>query len=45
MNAFYRPAAFIPGHTNNLVSNEMIVANLSVSMLWPLLRQPLRWPE
>ncbi|EEY1041901.1 SRPBCC domain-containing protein, partial [Escherichia coli] len=36
---------FVPGFTDNFVSNEMIISGLNVNDVWPLLSQPLLWPE
>lgn len=44
MNAINWPEGFVPGFTDNYVSNEMIVAGLSVKDVWPLLNQPFLWP-
>jgi hypothetical protein len=38
------PADYLPGTTDNYVSNEIIVPGLSAAQAWPLLNQPLRWP-
>jgi hypothetical protein len=43
MNAINWPHAFVPGFTNNFVSNEMIISGLSVKEVWPFLSQPLLW--
>ncbi|SFM97720.1 hypothetical protein SAMN05216516_101622 [Izhakiella capsodis] len=45
MHAIDWPEGFVPGFTDNFVSNEMIISNLNVNDLWPLLSQPLLWPE
>lgn len=45
MNAINWPEGFVPGFTDNFVSNEMIISGKNVSDLWPLLSQPLLWPE
>ena len=39
------PAGFVPGFTDNHVSNEVIVAGLSAAEVWPFLAIPSRWPE
>lgn len=39
------PAGFVPGFTDNYVSNEVIVAGLSAAEIWPSLAIPARWPE
>ncbi|HCX00528.1 MAG TPA: polyketide cyclase [Pantoea sp.] len=44
MNAINWPEGFVPGFTDNFVSNEMIISGLSVSDVWPFLSQPLLWP-
>lgn len=44
MNAIHWPAGFIPGFTDNYVSNEVIVAGLSAADIWPLLVTPALWP-
>lgn len=43
-NAIYWPEGFIPGLTDNYVSNEVIVAGLSAADIWPLLAVPAQWP-
>lgn len=45
MNAINWPEGFVPGFTDNFVSNEMIISGLNVNDVWPLLSQPLLWPE
>lgn len=44
MNAIAWPAGFVPGHTDNFVSNEVIVGGLSAADIWPLLGTPSCWP-
>lgn len=44
MNAIAWPAGFVPGHTDNFVSNEVVVGGLSAADIWPLLATPSRWP-
>lgn len=39
------PEAYLPGMTDNYVSNEVIVAGLSVAEVWPWLVKPSRWPD
>lgn len=39
------PEGFVPGFTDNFVSNEVIVAGLSAQDVWPLLAQPALWPS
>lgn len=38
------PEGYMPGLTDNLVSNEVIVAGLTVAQVWPFLAQAERWP-
>jgi hypothetical protein len=38
------PHGYVPGFTENFVSNEVIVAGLSVAEAWPLLNTPGLWP-
>ena len=38
------PAGYVPGFTDNFVSNEVIVTGLSVQDVWPFLDIPSRWP-
>lgn len=38
------PVDYLPGTTDNYVSNEIIVAGLSAVQVWPQLAQPLLWP-
>lgn len=45
MHSIHWPAAFLPGLADNFVSNEVIVAGLSVEHVWPLLAQPRHWPS
>jgi len=44
MNSIHWPDGFVPGFTENFVSNEVIVAGLSAQDIWPLLSVPSRWP-
>lgn len=44
MNAIDWPEGFVPGHAENFVSNEVIVAGLCAADIWPLLATPSRWP-
>lgn len=44
MNAIQWPAGYVPGYTDNFVSNEVIIHGLSAEDIWPLLNEPLRWP-
>lgn len=45
MHAIIWPEGFIPGFSDNFVSNEMIIAGLSVNDVWPFLNQPFLWPD
>ncbi|WAT02038.1 polyketide cyclase [Rouxiella chamberiensis] len=44
MHSIHWPEGFVPGFSDNFVSNEMIVADLSVKDIWPFLNQPFLWP-
>ncbi|SNS12546.1 MULTISPECIES: SRPBCC domain-containing protein [unclassified Azospirillum] len=39
------PAGYVPGFTDNYVSNEVIVAGLTTMDIWPFLAIPSRWPD
>ncbi|WP_269915127.1 SRPBCC domain-containing protein [Acinetobacter sp. HY1485] len=45
MNAIHWPEKFLPGTTDNYVSNEVIVAGLSVEDVWPHLVNAKTWPN
>lgn len=45
MNAIHWPEGFIPGFSDNFVSNEVIVAGLTAEQIWPLLSQAVGWPQ
>lgn len=45
MNAIDWPQGYLPGTTDNFVSNEAIVAGLSAAEIWPFLAEPTRWPS
>lgn len=45
MNEINWPEGFVPGFTDNFVSNEMIISGLNVKDIWPLLSQPFLWPK
>ncbi|KQN51595.1 polyketide cyclase [Serratia sp. Leaf50] len=45
MNVINWPENYIPGFTDNFVSNEMIISGLSVRDVWPFLSQPFLWPD
>jgi hypothetical protein len=38
------PEEYLPGTTDNYVSNEIIVADLSVDVVWPYLSSTTAWP-
>lgn len=44
MHAINWPEGFLPGFCDNFCSNEVIVAGLNTSEIWPLLSHPERWP-
>lgn len=44
MNAIIWPEGYVPGFTDNFVSNEVIVAGLSSAEVWPFLASPGLWP-
>lgn len=39
------PAGYVPGFTDNFSSNEVIVAGLTATQVWPFLNEPERWPS
>lgn len=45
MSEILWPAGYVPGFTENYVSNEVIVTGLTVEQVWPLLNIPACWPE
>jgi hypothetical protein len=44
MNEIFWPKDYIPGFTDNFVSNEVIVAGLSALDVWPFLSNAPLWP-
>lgn len=44
MHAIHWPEGFVPGFTDNFASNEVIVAGLSATDIWPWLADASRWP-
>lgn len=44
MNEIFWPEGYLPGFTDNFCSNEVIVAGISASEVWPLLSRPSAWP-
>ena len=45
MNSIIWPEGFVPGFTENFVSNEVIVAGLTAAQVWPLLSRATAWPD
>ncbi|WP_205691428.1 SRPBCC domain-containing protein [Caulobacter sp. 602-2] len=45
MNAIIWPEGYLPGTTDNFVSNEVIVAGLSAAEIWPYLNTATAWPS
>jgi hypothetical protein len=45
MNAIIWPEGYLPGTTENFVSNEVIVAGLSATDVWPFLVNAPLWPS
>jgi hypothetical protein len=45
MNAILWPEGYVPGFTDNFVSNEVIVAGLCAAQVWPFLVTPALWPS
>lgn len=44
MHAIIWPASYLPGATDNYVSNEVIIPNLSTAAVWPHLANTSAWP-
>ncbi|MGU1062150.1 SRPBCC domain-containing protein [Pseudomonas aeruginosa] len=44
-NAIVWPEGYLPGTTDNFVSNEVIVAGLGAADVWPLLADATKWPS
>ena len=44
-NAIVWPAGYLPGTTDNFVSNEVIVTGLGAADVWPLLATATKWPS
>lgn len=44
MSEIIWPEGFVPGFTDNYVSNEVIVSDISTEDVWPFLSQPALWP-
>lgn len=45
MNAIIWPEGYVPGFVDNFCSNEVIVAGLNASDVWPLLSNATLWPS
>lgn len=45
MNEIIWPQDYLPGFTENFVSNEIIVAGLAAADIWPLLSHASQWPS
>lgn len=45
MESIRWPEDYLPGLTDNFVSNEVIVQGLSVEDVWEQLANPHHWPE
>jgi hypothetical protein len=44
MSEIYWPEKYLPGTTDNFVSNEVIVKGLSAADVWPMLNNTSAWP-
>ena len=44
-HAIVWPEGYLPGTTDNFVSNEVIVAGLGAADVWPLLADATKWPS
>lgn len=44
MNSIIWPEKYMPGTTDNYVSNEVIIPNLTAEEVWPLLDDATKWP-
>lgn len=44
MHYIHWPAAYLPGTTDNFVSNEVIVTGLSAAAVWAQLADTTAWP-
>lgn len=44
MHSIIWPEGYLPGLTDNFVSNEVIVAGLNVADVWPFLVNATKWP-
>lgn len=45
MHEIFWPESYLPGFTENFVSNEMIVTGLSAAQIWPFLNIATEWPR
>jgi hypothetical protein len=44
MSDIRRPEKYLPGTTDNYVSNEVIIAGLASAQVWPYLNDTTHWP-
>jgi hypothetical protein len=44
MNEIHWPDKYLPGTTDNYVSNEVIVTGLTSAQIWPYLNNTSQWP-
>ncbi|UOD29527.1 SRPBCC domain-containing protein [Massilia violaceinigra] len=44
MSDIFWPSGYLPGTTDNYVSNDIVVAGLSAAEVWPHLDNTLAWP-
>ncbi len=44
MSEIHWPQAYLPGTTDNFVSNEVIITGLSSAEVWPYLNDATQWP-
>ncbi|MFY8143663.1 MAG: SRPBCC domain-containing protein [Caulobacter sp.] len=45
MHAIEWPEGYLPGFSDNFASNEVIVAGLTATQIWPYLATPAAWPS
>lgn len=45
MKSIFWPEGFLPGTTDNYVSNEVILPSLSAAQVWPALADTSAWPD
>ena len=44
MNEIHWPEKYLPGTTDNFVSNEVIITGLTSAQVWPYLNSTTQWP-